>query len=279
MVAVVALVACLVLAVALVVVLARAGRARRAAADAAQRATAELTASQARAEAAEGEAAACKRDLEAAAQAAEEGEAQRLGLVEQLDEARARLAAAEAVAAAGAADADRLRGELAEAQWAAAAAGAGRDGGDELAWRLLLRRLERQWALVVGAHPGERGVTAAGRAEQLAEALRREVERLREEAGVHAEVAGDGPPAPPGAGRGPGPAELLAAGEVLAVLAAGADRVRVELGERVAVRAEGWQGEAVELEGLRSLLDGGLVEVADGDADGEVVVTLPVTVR
>lgn len=122
------------------------------------------------------------------------------------------------------------------------------------AWDLLLARVERQWAESVGAQPDERGVVDGDPAAQLAQAVRRELERLREEVGVDAEVVIES------LDPVDGPATFLAIGEVAARLAAHAEVVRVELGTPVVVLGDGWDGD-----------DAGLAALGAVERDGERV--------
>lgn len=142
-------------------------------------------------------------------------------------------------------------------------------------WSLLLARVERQWAAGVAATPEERGLATGTAAAQLAEAVGRDLERLREEVGVHADAAVTGTvEADP-------LATLLATGEALAVLAPHAERVHVELGPEVVVVGEDWSGPAPALDRLGEAVGGtgllrrlgvseGRVEVVLGPPPGEV---------
>jgi hypothetical protein len=136
-------------------------------------------------------------------------------------------------------------------------------GGDasaavEASWRLLLARVERQWASSVGAGRDERGVVGARRDEQLHQAVSRELERLREEVGLHTEVTRTG------AMEGVHPLlVLLAAGELAALVAPHSERVAVELGDRLVVVGEGWDPEPAAGEDLRA-------SIADTGLEGEV---------
>ncbi|HET6954885.1 MAG TPA: hypothetical protein VFI47_31275, partial [Acidimicrobiales bacterium] len=60
--------------------------------------------------------------------------------------------------------------------------------GDDGLWHLLLAHIARRWAAVAGVPPEGRGVTPGPPADQLAQALARETERLREEVGVDVEL-------------------------------------------------------------------------------------------
>lgn len=129
----------------------------------------------------------------------------------------------------------------------------------EASWRLLLARVEQQWASSVGAGEDERGVVRAHPDEQLHQAVTRELERLREEVGLHTEVTRTGTMA------GVHPLlVLLAAGELAAVVAPHSERVAVELGEQLVVAGEGWTPEPNTGERVRA-------SVADTGLDGQVV--------
>ncbi len=110
-------------------------------------------------------------------------------------------------------------------------------------WAILLATLTRRWAGVVGAPPEARGVCSGTVAEQLAEALAREAERLREEVGVDVEVRGGDPLEP-----GDPVTFLLAATDLLGVLAAVCERVTIELDHGLVLTGEGWSGPTDELD-------------------------------
>jgi hypothetical protein len=116
---------------------------------------------------------------------------------------------------------------------------------DGTAWSLLLSRIERQWAATVAALPHELGVANGSTAEQLSQALGREVERLREEVGLSAQVRLNGPVLDTHR-----VGLLLAAGEAIAVLAADAERVDVEIGPGVVIRGGDWTGEPTAFEAV-----------------------------
>lgn len=108
----------------------------------------------------------------------------------------------------------------------------------DLSWRLLLARVERQWADVVNAGPDERGVIDTSQGEQLAQAIARDLERLREEVGVQTTLAptqpiGDDDPL----------TTLLAVGEAVALLAYHSEHVGVDLGIPAVVSGEDWTGD------------------------------------
>lgn len=138
-------------------------------------------------------------------------------------------------------------------------------------WRLVLARIERQWANAVGAGADERGVVRGTSDEQLQEALARELERLREEVGLDTAVSRTG-------AMDVHPLlVLLAAGELAALTAPHSERVAVELGDRLLVVGEGWSADPAADDRLRAALaDTGLSGdvVADG-GDVRIVVGPP----
>jgi type II secretory pathway pseudopilin PulG len=168
------------------------------------------------------------------------------------------------------ADADRQReraDELATRLDASTAATAGtRDDG---LWQLLLAHLTRRWAAMVGVPPEGRTVTAGPGGAQLAEALSREVERLREEVGVDVDLVttGDGPR------LGDDPADrvpvLLAAVELLGVLAASCQQVTVELGGTLVLVGEGRLDPGDELAAVRDRVAAAGVAVGPLQVDAE----------
>jgi hypothetical protein len=110
-------------------------------------------------------------------------------------------------------------------------------------WAILLATLARRWAGVVGAPPEARGVRSGTVSEQLAEALGREAERLREEVGVDVEVRGSDSVEP----RDP-VTFLLVATDVLGVLAAVCERVTMALDQGLVLTGDGWSGPTDELD-------------------------------
>jgi hypothetical protein len=130
-------------------------------------------------------------------------------------------------------------------------------------WYLLLAHVTRRWASVVGVPPENRRVLDGPPADQLVQALVRETERLREEVGVDVELtvspaasSGDGPHgdgafgADQVAGR---VAVLVAAVELLGVLATSAQRVTVDVGDVLVLTGDGWLDPAGELAGACEL--------------------------
>lgn len=183
-------------------------------------------------------------------------------LTAERDELQNRVESLTAANARTAEDADRQRqraDELAVLLEAATTdpahrpvAGAAGDGGaaepdDGGLWDLLLAHVARRWAAVVGVPPGNRDMVEGAAADQLAQALGREVERLREEVGVDVELTVAGPVEPQD--RVP---FLLAAIELLGALASSAERVSVDLDHRLVLVGEGWTDLAGELDAARA---------------------------
>jgi hypothetical protein len=117
--------------------------------------------------------------------------------------------------------------------------------------------------------PEGRTVTSGPGGAQLAEALSREVERLREEVGVDVDLvaAADGPR------LGDDPADrvpvLLAAVEMLGVLAASCQQVTVELGETLVLVGEGRLDPGDELAAVRDRVAAAGVAVGPLKVDAE----------
>jgi hypothetical protein len=153
---------------------------------------------------------------------------------ERADELALRLAAATAGAAAPSTP-SAPAGDSDEPQVTAGAAEAG-------LWDVLLAHITRRWAAVVGVPPENRGVLDGPTAEQLAQALGRETERLREEVGVDVELTIDVPVEPVNR-----VAFLLSAVELLGVFAASAERVCVDLDGRLVLVGDGWDDPAGDL--------------------------------
>jgi hypothetical protein len=157
------------------------------------------------------------------------------------DELRAeveRLTATSAAATEGAARQRARADELSVLLEAATAESSTSD--DDGLWNLLLAHVTRRWAAVVGVPPDGRTVLGGGPAEQLAQALARETERLREEVGVDVEL--NAPPSTPDgdAGSAGRVAVLVAALELLGVLATSAQRVTVDIGDELVLTGDGW---------------------------------------
>jgi hypothetical protein len=144
-------------------------------------------------------------------------------------------------------DLERQQREAAEHATATGAADAGTAGGDaddDGVWLLLLANIARRWGAVVGVPPAGRAVTTESAADQLREAVARETERLREEVGVDVEVVVAAVDADAGPRLGDNPADrvpaLLAAVELLGVLATSAQQVTVTIGQELVLVGDGW---------------------------------------
>lgn len=165
------------------------------------------------------------------------------------------------------ADADRQRERADELATRLEAATAGTSA--EGLWQLLLAHLTRRWAAMVGVPPEGRTVTSGSGGAQLAEALSREVERLREEVGVDVDLVAtaDGPR------LGDDPADrvpvLLAAVELLGVLAASCQQVTVELGDTLVLVGEGRLDPGDELAAVRDRAAAAGVAVGPLQVDAE----------
>jgi hypothetical protein len=177
------------------------------------------------------------------------------------------------------ADAEQQReraDDLAARLDAATQAAAGRGEGDDGLWLLLLAHVARRWGSVVGVPPAGRTVVDGPASAQLAEALTREVERLREEVGVDVDLVAVDPaeaPAPDVGGLGDDPADrvpvLLAAIELLGVLAASCQQVTVEVGDTVTLVGEGRLDAGEELVAVRDRAAAAGVAVGPLVADDE----------
>jgi hypothetical protein len=108
-------------------------------------------------------------------------------------------------------------------------------------WRLLLAHVTRRWGAVVGVPPDKRSIVEGATAAQLTQALARETERLREEVGVDVElIAPDVPPEGDAGELAGRVAVLVAAVELLGVLASSAQRITVDVGESLVLTGDGW---------------------------------------
>ena len=189
-------------------------------------------------------------------------------------------------------DAERQReraDDLAARLEAATGAASERGDADDGLWLLLLAHVARRWGSVVGVPPEGRSVVEGPARSQLAQALTREVERLREEVGVDVDlvhVDPAEPAAPDAGGLGDDPADrlpvLLAAVELLGVLAASCQQVTVEVGDTVTLVGEGRLDAGDELAAVRDRVAAAGVAVgplvADDEAD-RVEVALHPTAR
>jgi hypothetical protein len=134
-------------------------------------------------------------------------------------------------------------------------------------WPLLLADLERRWPRPPGA---ARPVDTDDVAAQLASALAGELERLREEVGVDAEVtiAKTVVPARP-------TVFLLAALDLIGALTSICERVVVTLDDELRLTGRSWEGRRDELDTARTrALAAGAVVSAVEIADDEVHLTL-----
>jgi hypothetical protein len=165
----------------------------------------------------------------------------------------------------GDADRQRERADELATRLERATAGTSDDG----LWNLLLAHLTRRWAAMVGVPPEGRTVTSGPGGAQLAEALSREVERLREEVGVDVDLvaSADGPR------LGDDPADrvpvLLAAVEMLGVLAASCQQETVEMGETLVLVGEGRLDPGDELAAVRDRVAAAGVAVGPLKVDAE----------
>lgn len=117
-----------------------------------------------------------------------------------------------------------------------------------LGWHLLLARVERQWADAVNAGADERGVIDASPADQFAQAVERDLERLREEVGVQTTLTATKP------AEDVDPlTTLLAVGEAVALLAYHSENLRVDLRNPAVVSGEDWSGDDDALQKLERL--------------------------
>ena len=138
-------------------------------------------------------------------------------------------------------DGDRQRERADELAVLLDAATSVSSGGDDETglWNLLLAHVTRRWAAVVGVPPDGRTVLGGAPADQLTQALARETERLREEVGVDVELNARANGDTPGELTGQ-VAVLVAALELLGVLATSAQRVTVDVGDTLVITGDGW---------------------------------------
>jgi len=175
---------------------------------------------------------------------------------------------------------DDLRSRLDRASAAAVAASgsssssAGSPGSsavDDATWDLLLADLTRRWPVPVtvtvasaGETVGEAGTAASAVPDQLAEAFVRELERLREEVGVDAEitVVDTFAPARP-------VVFLLAALDLLGALTSTCQRVVVKLEDQLDMVGQDWEGRRDELDVARSRALAAGADVGPLEIDGD----------
>lgn len=160
------------------------------------------------------------------------------------------------------------RNQLRAALSQATASSTGDAVGPDISWPLLLADLERRWP----APPGSSATPGATDdvAEQLSHALAGELERLREEVGVDAEVtiAKTVTPASP-------TVFLLAALDLIAALISICERVVVTLDDELRLIGRSWEGRRDELDDAhtRALAAGATVTSIEIE-DDEVRLTL-----
>lgn len=197
-------------------------------------------------------------------------------LTVERDDLRTRLEQAKASAAAATA---APAATSAEAGSAGASTATAMSPVDQACWDLLLADLTRRWpvpvTVTVAAGGGGRGrgdegdADAAGASavpDQLAEAFVRELERLREEVGVDAEitVVDTFAPAKP-------VVFLLAALDLLGALTSTCQRVVVKLEDQLDMVGEDWEGRRDELDVARSRSLAAGAVVGPLEIDGEHV--------
>jgi hypothetical protein len=188
--------------------------------------------------------------------------------VARQDEALATAEAAVAQAEAALAQAQEREATRAAAAAAASAASAGDGPGPS--WPLLLADMERRWANTVGVPPSARAMKATEVPGQLAEALDREVERVREEVGVDVgftltnEVATAQPVV-----------FLLAATDLLGALVSTCERVSLTLDGELVLQGEVWAELGDEIDAARQrAVDAGLAVDPPDVGEERVKVTL-----
>ena len=169
----------------------------------------------------------------------------------------------------------------AEASRAAVAEAAAREAvrtkalaGDEPgpSWPLLLADMERRWANTVGVPPSARAMKATEVAGQLAEALDREVERVREEVGVDVSLTLTNEVA-----TGTPVVFLLAATDLLGALVSTCERVTLELDGKLVLLGEVWTelGDEIDVARQRAVDAGLAVEPVEIDTERVRVTMLP----
>lgn len=117
---------------------------------------------------------------------------ERDGLAETVQRQDRQLSEAEKAVAKARAEADTARAAEDEARDQARRQAEGQAGDPGASWPLVLADMTRRWANTVGIQPGDRAMKSTEVHEQLAEALDREVERVREEVGVDVSVTVSG---------------------------------------------------------------------------------------
>ncbi len=229
---------------------------RKAAEQALAQAQAELRALQGQAAAAESAKAkiASERDLLAL---------ERDGLAETVQQQDTALADAQKAVASAQGEVAAAQAAEAEARDAARKAAEGESDDPGASWPLVLADMTRRWANTVGIQPGDRAMKATETHEQLAEALDREVERVREEVGVSVTVtvAGQLSTKQPAV-------FLLAATDLLGAMVSTCERVSLTIEDGLVITGEVFAelGDDIEVSRQRAV-DAGLtvdeVEVED----------------
>ena len=146
------------------------------------------------------------------------------------------------------------------------------EGDPGPSWPLLLADMERRWANTVGVPPSARAMKATEVPGQLAEALDREVERVREEVGVDVSVTLTNEVA-----TGTPVVFLMAATDLLGALVSTCERVSLELDGKLVLLGEVWAELGDEIDKARQrAVDAGLaVEPVEADTERVRVTLLP----
>jgi len=229
---------------------------RKAAEQALAQAQAELRALQAQAAAAESakEQAANERDLLAL---------ERDGLAETVQQQDTALADAQKAVDAARNEVSAAQAAEAEARESARKAAEGESDDPGPSWPLVLADMTRRWANTVGIQPGDRAMKATEVHEQLAEALDREVERVREEVGVSVTVTVAGQ-----LSTNQPAVFLLAATDLLGAMVSTCERVSLAIEDGLVITGEVFAelGDDIEVSRRRAV-DAGLtvdeIEVED----------------
>jgi flagellar biosynthesis chaperone FliJ len=166
---------------------------------------------------------------------------------------------------------DRASAAAVAASGSSSAGSSGSSAVDDATWDLLLADLTRRWPVPVtvtvasaGETVGEVGAAASAVPDQLAEAFVRELERLREEVGVDAEitVVDTFAPARP-------VVFLLAALDLLGALTSTCQRVVVKLEDQLDMVGQDWEGRRDELDVARSRALAAGADVGPLEIDGD----------
>jgi len=128
------------------------------------------------------------------------------------------------------------------------------EGGPGPSWPLVLADMQRRWANTVGVQPADRAMKATDVPGQLAEALDREVERVREEVGVDVSIVLSG-----GIATSQPVVYLLAATDLLGAMVSTFERVALEVDDGLVMVGEVWSELGDDLEVARQrAVDAGL---------------------